>query len=290
MNAGRSVRRVTIWSLVVNLVLSGVKLVLGLLGGSQALVADAVHSLSDAVTDVTVLVGERFWSAPPDDAHPYGHGRIETVIAFFIGIVLAGVGIGLGYRAIATLHEAHARSPGWLAFAGACASIVVKEWLYRWNVAVGRRIRSVVLLANAWHHRSDALSSVPVAIAVLATRIWPGWWFLDHIATVIVAVLILAAAWQICWPAFSRLIDVGAAGHERQKILSLAESTEGVRSVHGLRTRYMGTGLFVDLHVLVDPELSVRRGHDIARAVKARLLTSGPDIVDVLVHIEPSDN
>ena len=120
------------------------------------------------------------------------------------------------------------------------------------------------------------------------TRIWPNYQFLDHIATVIVSVLVLYAAWEICWPAFCRLIDVGATEHERKKILAVAVDTDGVESVHALRTRYVGPGLFVDLHVLVDPDLSVRHGHDIAGAVKRRLLES-PEIVDVLIHIEPAE-
>ena len=128
-----------------------------------------------------------------------------------------------------------------------------------------------------------------MAVAVLGSQIWPDWGFLDQIATIVVALLILYAAWEICWPAYGRLIDVGAAQEERQQILKIAQETEGVESVHGLRTRYVGPGLYADLHVLVDPELSVRAGHDIAGAVKRRLVESGPEIVDVLVHIEPYD-
>jgi cation diffusion facilitator family transporter len=284
------VRRVTLWGLVVNLVLSGIKFLFGVYGCSQALVADAVHSLSDSITDIVVLVGVCFWSAPPDESHPHGHGRIETLITFFIGILLAGVGIGLGYRAIATLHHQQTASPGWVAFFAACVSIAGKEWLYRWNVRVGRRIKSSALLANAWHHRSDALSSVPVAVAVLGTRIWPAWGFLDHVATVIVSVLILYAAWEISAPAFRQLIDAGASRKEREKIREIALSTEGVGSIHALRTRYIGPGLQIDLHVIVDGTLTVRRGHDIAGAVKRRLIEGGPDVVDVLVHIEPDDS
>jgi cation diffusion facilitator family transporter len=276
--------------LVVNLALCVLKFVVGILGASQALVADAVHSLSDSVTDITVYFGARFWSAPPDAEHPHGHGRIETLITFFIGIALALVGCALAYRAMVTLHEQHFASPGWSAFVAACISIAAKEWLYRWNVRVGRRLKSSAVLANAWHHRSDALSSLPVALAVLGTRIVPDWGFLDHIATVIVAVLILYAAWEITVPAFRQLVDAGAAKKEREEILSIARQVDGVRSVHALRTRYIGPGLQADLHVLVDPAITVRDGHDIATAVTNRLRERGPDIIDVLVHIEPFDS
>lgn len=285
----QAVRRVTLWGLAVNLLLSGIKFVFGVFGASQALVADAVHSLSDSITDIVVLIGVRFWSAPPDESHPYGHGRIETLITFFIGIALGVVGVGLGYRAIATLHQQQTSSPGWVAFFAACVSIAGKEWLYRWNVKVGRRVKSTALLANAWHHRSDALSSVPVAVAVLGTRIWPGWGLLDQVATVIVSVLILYAAWEISAPAFRHLIDAGATRKERENIVAIALNTEGVTSIHALRTRYVGPGLQVDLHVMVDGNLSVRQGHDIAGAVKRRLKEAGPNIVDVLVHVEPDE-
>jgi len=281
------IRRVTSWGLVGNLVLSAAKFVFGIIGASQSLVADAVHSLSDCVTDVAVLVGVAYWNAPADEQHPHGHARIETMITALIGIVLAAVGVGIGYDAVAGINEKDVTQPGWIALAAACVSIVVKEFLYQWTIHVGKRVRSSALLANAWHHRSDALSSVPVAIAVLGTRLWPEWGFLDHVAAVIVCVLIVHAAWKIAWPALRELSDVGAATEGRRAILKVASETQGVLSVHALRTRYLGPGLQIDLHILVDPELTVREGHDIAGAVKRRLLEEGPGVLDVLVHIEP---
>lgn len=287
------IRRVTLWGLVANLGLSAVKFVFGTLGSSQALVADGVHSLSDTVTDMAVLVGVLFWSAPADTEHPHGHGRIETIITGLIGVALGGVGVGLGYRAVMSLHGAlHQENlvrPGWIAFAAACLSIAIKELLYRWTVRVGGRVKSSALIANAWHHRSDALSSLPVAVAVLGARIQPNWVFLDHIATVIVAVLILHAAWTITWPALRQLIDAGADQKTREAILSLALATQGVQAVHKLRTRHIGPGLQMDLHVMVDPDLTVAQGHAIAGVVKKRLLNHGPEVVDVLVHVEPFD-
>jgi len=285
--ASAEVRRVTLWGLATNLGLAAVKFLFGFLGHSQALVADAVHSLSDSITDIVVLIGVSYWNAPADEQHPYGHARIETMITATIGILLGAVGIGIGYYAIAGINEKDVIQPGWIALAAACLSIVVKEALYQWTIYVGRRVRSSALLANAWHHRSDALSSMPVAVAVLGTRLWPSWGFLDHIAAVIVCVLILHAAWKIAWPAVRQLSDVGAADEQRRAILKMAMETEGVRSVHALRTRYLGPGLQIDLHVLVDPDLTVREGHDIAGAVKRRLLAEGPEVLDVLVHVEP---
>ena len=283
----QDVRRVTVLGLLANLGLAGLKFIVGVLSASQALVADAAHSLSDTFTDVAILIGVRYWSAPADEMHPHGHGRIEALISLLIGFSLAGVGAGLAYRAIATLHERHAASPGWTAFGVACLSIVVKEALCRWTVFVARRVRSSALIANAWHHRSDALSSLPVALAVLGTHLWPSLVFLDHIATVVVSGLVVQAAWRIAWPALRELTDTGASVEDRDAILALTRGVPGVRTVHALRTRRIGAGLQVDLHVQVAPELTVWEGHEIAKAVKDRLIGEGPALLDVLVHVEP---
>ena len=284
----KEIRRVTFWALGINLFLSAMKFAAGILGSSQALMVDGVHSLSDTSTDLAVLIGVRYWSAPADLNHPHGHGRIEILISFLISIVLAGVGLGLAYRAITTLPESQKTAPEWIAFGAACISIIVKELLYRWTVDVGKRVKSSAVIANAWHQRSDALSSLPVAIAVLASRIQPSWVFLDNIAAVIVSVFILQAVWKIAHPALGQLVDTGADHKEQKTILDLALRSEGVLAVHALRTRYIGPGLQVDLHVLVEPELTVREGHDIANVVKERLLHERPNVVDVLVHIDPN--
>jgi cation diffusion facilitator family transporter len=284
----REVQRITLWGLAANLLLAVVKFLGGVLGASQALVVDAVHSLSDSATDLAVLVGAMYWTAPADDDHPHGHGRIETIITCAIGITLAAVGLGLAYRALNSLREP-AAVPGWIAFYIACASMVGKEWLYRWTLHVGKRLRSSAVVANAWHHRSDALSSLPVAVAILGVQIAPTWTFLDPVAATIVAVLIVQAAWKIVWPALRQLSDVGASEAEQAHFCSVALATEGVQAVHALRTRHIGHGLQLDLHVRVDPDLTVREGHDIAHAVKRRLLEEGAEVVDVLVHVEPHE-
>jgi cation diffusion facilitator family transporter len=283
----REVRRVTLWGTVVNLLLAVVKCAAGLLAHSQALVADAVHSLSDVSTDIAVLVGVRYWTAPPDEAHPHGHGRLETLVSFFIGAALASVGIGLGYHALSTLNAPPEAPPGWWAFVAACVSIGFKEGLYRWTFQIGKRIKSPAVLANAWHHRSDALSSIPVAVAVLGNHINPAWQFLDSVATVVVGVMILHAAASIGWPAFQTLIDSGADAVGRAAISEIVQNTPGVQSLHKLRTRNIGAGYQVDIHIQVDDHLTVREGHDIASEVKHRLLENGPDVVDALIHIEP---
>ena len=287
IDAPREVRRVTLWGLAANLGLAVLKFVFGLMAASQALVADAVHSLSDMATDFAVLIGLRYWTAPADEDHPHGHGRIETLVSAFIGLVLAGVAAGLIHRALLTLHADTATRPTWPAFVIAVLSIVTKEFLYRITVRTGARVRSSAVLANAWHHRSDALSSVPVAVAVLASRLRPEWILLDPLAAIVVSVLLLHAAWKITWSALRLLVDAGATEEETAALSSIIERTEGVKSLHELRTRHIGSGLQLDVHVLVDPTLSVGEGHSIATDVKQRLLNENADVADVLVHVEP---
>jgi len=277
----RAIQGVTVAGLVANLALAGLKFAAGILGASQALVADAVHSLSDSTTDLAVLIGAPYWSAPADAEHPHGHGRIETMITLFIGAALGAVGLLLAYRAVATLSQPDPRGPGWMVFAAACVSMVSKEALYQWTARVGRRLKSSALAANAWHHRSDALSSLPVAVAVLGMHLRPDLKFLDHVAALVVAVLILQAAWKILWPALAELADAAASPEERRHLADLAAGIKGVKTVHALRTRRMGSGL------QVDPNLNVREGHEIGRAVRDNLLREGPDVIDVLVHLEP---
>ncbi len=284
-----AVSRITLVGLICNLGLAGLKLAAGILGSSAAVVADAVHSFSDTVTDVAILVGVRYWYRPPDRDHPYGHGRIETLVTAFIGLVLAAAALALAHDAARDLARGSMRTPGPLALAAALVSIAVKEALYRATRATGKRARSPALEANAWHHRTDALSSLPAALAVGAALIDPSLSFLDSIGAIAIAALVLIAAWRITAPALRQLSDQGAAPEVRAEIERLAFGHPGVREVHRVRTRFAGRSLLVDLHVLVDGELSVRRGHDIAGSVRARLLEEGPDVVDVVVHVEPFD-
>lgn len=281
------VRQVTWVGLVVNVMLAALKLVCGVLGHSQAVVADSVHSITDCATDVAILVGVRFWIKPPDDCHPHGHRRIETVVTVLIGVSLAGVAVGLGYRAVTTLLAPNGGTPGWIALVAAGVSIVAKETLYRWTALVGRRVKSSALVANAWHHRSDAFSSVPAFIAVGGALLMPGWNWLDHLGAIVVSLFILHSAVKILRPAYNELIDAGAPVMVRDELAALAAGVPGVREVHGVRTRFLGERLHVDLHVQVDPQLTVQQGHDIGGAVKYKLLHEGPDVADVLVHLEP---
>jgi cation diffusion facilitator family transporter len=280
-------RKITIGGLIVNVLLAALKFALGILGHSQAVVADAVHSLSDMLTDLLVLFGLKFWTAPADKQHPYGHQRIETVITLVISILLALVAFEIGWKAIERLGKPATSAPLIFAILGPLVSIFSKEILFRKTRTVGKRIHSSALLANAWHHRSDALSSIPALIAVLAASLDPHWVFLDSVGAIIVALLILKVVWEIASPALSELSERGANEEDVRVIAALAESVKGVSSIHRLRTRRLGAGWFVDLHALVDGALSVREGHDIATHIQHLLLKEGPTVVDVTVHIEP---
>jgi cation diffusion facilitator family transporter len=285
----RQILRVTWVGLFANLGLSGLKFAGGILGGSQAVVADAVHSLSDITTDMAIILGVRYWTKPADDGHPHGHRQVEAVVTLSIGIVLAVVATGLLWNAVVNLHEKEETSPGWIAFAAALASILCKEVLYRWTAAAGRRIRSMPLVANAWHHRSDAFSSIPVVVAVAGAALEPSWAFLDHVGAAAVSLFIYQAALKIVWPTLGKLIDSGAPEEDLNRIRMLAGEVKGVKDVHGLRTRYLGcSGLAVDLHIEVDGAMTVRKGHDISEEVKRRLLEKGPEVLDVVVHLEPN--
>ncbi len=282
------VRRVTWVGLGVNTFLSVLKLVCGVLGNSQAVVADGVHSLSDGSTDVAILIGVRYWARPADADHPHGHRRIETVVTMGVGLILAAAATAMAFRALSTMQEQHAVPPGWLALGAALLSLAVKEVLYRWTFVAGKRLRSSAVMANAWHHRSDAFSSIPAVLAVAGARLSPSSYFLDHVGTVVVSVFILGAAVRIIWPALRQLADVGASDRELKLVKGIALRTPGVQAVHAIRTRQLGSAIEVDLHVLVNGQMTVYQGHAVSENVKRRLIEHGPGIVDVVVHVEPS--
>jgi cation diffusion facilitator family transporter len=287
MSAPSRVTRVGWIGLLCNLVLAAAKATAGIIGQSQAVLADALHSLSDSVTDIAVILGVQYWTAPADEDHPHGHGRIETLITVAIGLAVGAVAVGMGAQAIRGLRHDPGTVPGGVALVVALVSIVVKEALYRWTARVGREVRSPALEANAWHHRSDAISSIPAAVAVAVALIDPEWAVVDRVGAVVVCLLILQASWRILRPAIDQLIDASAPASDRRRIEELALRVEGVEAAHAVRTRYVGSDLAVDLHVEVDGGLSVGEGHAIAVAVRRKLLEEGPNVTDALVQIEP---
>lgn len=286
--SAKKIRDITVIGLVLNILLTASKAVGGFLFNSQALIADAVHSCSDLVTDFAVLVGVKYWNIPADESHPYGHGRIETVISAFIGVLLAGVAVGLSSEAVMTIRNGEYTVPGMAALWIAVFSIFSKEVLFRATVAVARRCSSSALEANAAHHRSDALSSIPVAAAVVISNIFPQLKYVDQIGAFVVSAFIIMSAWQIIKPAIDELCDAGDC-NAQHKIREIAEKYPQISSVHLIRTRRIGKTVTGDLHIMVVPDITVREGHRIAHQLKAEILAENSQISDITIHVEPAE-
>jgi len=287
-SAVRAIGRVTAVGIVVNITLAAVKVTIGIFARSQALVADGVHSVSDLVTDAAILLGAKRWNEPADKCHPYGHGRLETIISVCIGVAMCSVGLRIGWQALRTIGKAHATPPGLSAFAVAVLSVVTKEALFRWTAHWGKRTHSRAVVANAWHHRSDALSSVPVAAAVLGAHLFPNLQYLDHIAALLVTAMIVTASWSIAWPAFREIMEVRADSGLEERIVEHGRSLEGVADIHDVRSRRIGSAVLVDCHMLVPPDMSVEDAHNIAETLRMGLVQAEEAVADVLIHIEPS--
>lgn len=284
---GTQVRAVTMWSAAANLGLSLLKLVCGLVFGSKVLLADAAHSLSDLIGDAGLMYSERLWRQPCDDEHPYGHGKIESLSGLGIGLLLFSVAGGIIWDAVSTLDMPPEREASLLTLAAAVLSIVVKEWLFRWTARVAHAVRSEAMLANAWHHRSDALTSVVAAVSIAVDMAWDGSRLVDNLGALVIAVILIHAAGRICWGALNRLIDQAPPETLREEIIASAREVDGVITAHAMRTRYVGAEVYIDLHIDVLPDLTVRAGHDIAHQVSEKIRARFPEVADVVVHVEP---
>ena len=286
-NKEKEIKNVTVVGIIVNLFLSITKLVIGYLGNSQALIADGVHSFSDLATDLSIIFGVKYWLAPADEEHQYGHRKIELLVTIFIAIALAFVGISIFAKAILALKQNNIQSPSLVAFVGAMLSIISKEWLYRYTVKKANMLKSPAVKANAWHHRSDAISSLPVAIVIIIAAIFPKLIWLDAIGAIVVSVFIIYPAYTIFKKSILSILDESVDSETLSKIEQIALQTKDVKEVHDIRTRKAGETFFVDMHILVDGNISVQEGHDISEEVKLNLMKSNEDILDVLVHLEP---
>ncbi len=284
----QAIVRTSLISALINLALSAFKILVGVIGHSQALVADGVHSLSDLLSDALVYVAGRHAAQQPDPCHPYGHARYETVATLVLGLLLLAVALGIAWDAAWRLFEPSTLSqPSLLALTAALLSIGVKEWLYWWTLGYAKRVGSELLRANAWHHRSDAISSIVVLLGIAGSI--AGLVYLDAIAACIVALMIARIAWDLGWGAVSELVDTGVGTDHLAAIRRTICSVGGVRDIHMLRTRRLGGRILADVHVLVDPEISVSEGHLISLFVEQGLRRE-MDVTDVTVHIDPEDD
>ena len=282
-------QRVTWVGAAVNLVLAILKIVVGLVGNSAALVADGVHSLSDLVSDWLVILASKHGAQPADEDHPYGHARIETAATVVLGLMLMMVAIGIAWNAVErSLAQDELLPPTVLAIVIAILSLASKEWLYQYTMKAARSIKSKLLEANAWHHRSDAISSFVVLIGIAGAM--AGYTVLDAIAAFIVALMIAHIAWELISNSVKELIDTAVDDETQKQIIRLISETDGVHSLHMLRTRMMGANILVDAHIQVSPRLSVSEGHQIAETVEYKLKHRVGNVQDVTIHIDPEDD
>jgi len=281
-----TVGKVTWLGLIANVILAVFKFLAGIFGNSAAMVADAVHSLSDVGSDIVVLIGLRIAAEPEDDSHPYGHGKVETSATVLVGAILIAAGGLIFWEGFLGIYQDIHKQPGWLALAAAAVSIVVKEVLYRVTLHAGRREKKPSVVANAWHHRSDALSSVAALVGVGGEML--GVMHLDCLAAMAVALFVVRTGLVIAWDAYKDLIDTAVGVRLQRKIAELVDDTPGVLAHHKLRTRKVGAAIFVDLHIEVDESLNIRAAHDIADRVEHALIEI-LEVDDVTVHIDVHD-
>lgn len=283
------IRRVTVVGAWINAVLATIKLLFGYLAHSQALIADGLHSLSDLASDFLLLFAAKHATRDADEDHPYGHGRIETVFGIIQGAILGGFAIGIAYDAILRLLEpARLLQPTAAALVVAAVSIVAKEALYRYTIKAARRLRSNMLRGNAWDHRSDAISSIIVLIGVAGTLM--GVPYLDALAAIGVALMIIKIGWELIWQSLRELIDTALDAEVVEQIHNEIMQVDGVRRAHTLRTRKSGGDALVDVHIQVDPTLSVSEGHRIGEKARDALMARIEGVADVTVHIDPEDD
>lgn len=288
----KEIYKVTLIGSAVNAALIVLKFIAGFVGKSSAMVADAVHSLSDFISDVIVLVFVKIAGKPKDKGHEYGHGKFETLATVIIGLLLIFAGIGLminGIEAvIRSIHGEALERPTMLALIVAVVSILSKEWLYRYTLRAGKKLDSQAVTANAWHHRSDAVSSLGTLIGISgAMFLGDRWRILDPIAAIVVSILIIKSGYDIVKPCISELLEASLPEDKQKEIVSLVTSVPGIKYVHNLRTRRIGNGIAVDLHAKMDGNLTLTEAHEKATAAEKAIRRVFGDNSIVNIHMEP---
>jgi len=281
----RAAARSTWVSVAVNVVLSSAQIIAGVLTKSQGLIADGIHSLSDLIADFVVLLANHFSQKDADEDHPYGHQRYETAASLVLGLLLLAVGVGMLWSAVAKLQTPELiATVHTTALWVACAALLAKEFLFRYMLAVAKRVKSSMLVANAWHARSDAASSLVVGVGIIGNLL--GYPILDPIAAAIVGFMVTRMGWSFGWDAMHDLMDRAVDDAEVQAIRTTLVETPGVSGVHDVRTRKMGDMIVVDAHLEVVSTLSVEQGHDIAVLARQRVLQRHR-VLNLMTHIDP---
>ncbi len=292
MKREKKISRVTLAGSVVNLLLVALKAIAGVAGHSAAMVADAVHSLSDFVTDIVVLLFVNISGRPQDESHDYGHGKYETIASLFIGIALAAAAIGIvvsgALKLAAWLQGESLPSPGKLALWAALASIVIKELLFQYTNLKAKKLNSPALRANAWHHRSDALSSIGAAVGIGgAILLGDRWTVLDPLASIVVGAMLVKVAWDLLGPSFGELTDRSLSEETEQEILSIIRSIPGISDPHNLRTRQIGNMIAAEVHIRLDGRMPLEEAHDKASEVERRFHDRFGQESHIIIHMEP---
>lgn len=291
-NRARRIYRVTAVGLAVNVALAAGKLAAGLAGRSGAMIADAVHSVSDFATDIVVLVCVRLSSRPRDEDHDYGHGKYETLASVLIGLALAAVAIGIFANSVGLIKRVvegeQIPRPGLVAVIAAGVSIIVKEALYRYTVVEGRRLNSPAVVANAWHHRSDALSSVATLVGIGGARFLGGSWrILDPIAAIMVSALIVKVAYDLVVSGVNELVEHSLPASTEKEILDIVTSDGNVSDPHNLKTRRIGQNIAVEVHIRLPHDMTVGQSHSITVGIERRLRERFGDGTQTIIHVEP---
>lgn len=281
----KQIRSITLWGALANVFLIIIKLIFGIMIRSSALIADGVHSISDLATDFVVLISTKLSHRPPDETHPYGHSKLETIACQVVALILLVVGLGFIWSAASSVFKGKVNYPGILVLIVAAISVITKEILFFFTRKVSRITQSPVLYANAWHHRSDSFSSLAVLIGGLASLL--GWGYADHAATIVVGVMIMAVAGKILYEGLIELSEHSADKESIQVIENVLSEEKEVFQWHALRTRKMGAELFVDVHILVDSDLSVLKSHKITTKIEEEIKKRLSRPVNTLIHIEP---
>ena len=292
MQREKEIRRITLWGAVMNIVLTAGKIVAGIFGRSAAMVADGIHSLSDLLSDAVVLVFTHISSKGKDRDHSFGHGKFETLATLIVSIILVTVGGNLmsnGIRSIiGVFNGTEVPKPGYIALIAAAVSIASKEWLYHATVRVGKKTGSTVVIANAWHHRSDALSSIGSLIGIGgAIVLGDKWTVLDPLASCLISIAIIVVAVKMALPSLAELLETSLPEDIEQEIIRIASSVKGVNDIHDLKTRRNGISFIIDAHIVVNPEMSIVEAHDISTDVEEALrMKYGPE-TQLSIHVEP---
>ena len=292
MDRVKEVYRVTIAGSIINVVLLVLKFAAGVLGHSSAMIADAIHSLTDFATDVVVLVFVKLGNKPKDKDHDYGHGKYETLATAIIGVSLFVVGVMICYSGITKTYRAICgevlQQPGIVALVAAIVSIVLKEWAYQFTVRVGKKCQSEAVVANAWHHRSDALSSIGTMFGIGgAILLGKEWAVLDPIAAIVVSIFIVKAAWGLVLQSVKELTDASLPDSIENEIMNIANAEDGVREVHNLRTRRIGNRIAIEMHIRMPGATSLYEAHQHATVIEQHLKERFGADTHVGIHLEP---